>query len=448
MLAKFRITMLGAIAIAAVSVAAPARAQTAFELAFDGSVFNCSDSALNGPVSFNFSGSGQTSGANTIFVVDFGGDLGSISIPVPTESVQAIVDAVSAAGGSLTVDIGPEPLGPPGCDVQGHLTISVEGGSPGTLSASAPGSAATVLSTLVTGTRSDLAGIGSRIKSVFSGRGTGVLTSSNGLLVTGMAAGNGDALGFGAWAGYSYTDTRNDFVTTAFDSTRHGVLFGIDALHGDNLLVGVALGLDRSEVRTRFNGGEQDITGMTVAPYVGLLLSDWLTLDATLGYGDTQTDQFRTAGGARISSDVESSRMFGSLNATATHAFDRLLVSGRTGLLYAKQTDDSFVESNGTVIPKQRTRLGRFLIGGELAYSAGAWEPYVSGMYEHDFTSTSITFAPGVAQPRRDDSDVLFAVGLRYFGNDRLSAYVEYSKLIGRRHIDEDTISANVRWTF
>jgi hypothetical protein len=164
---------------------------------------------------------------------------------------------------------------------------------------------------------------------------------------------------------------------------------------------------------------------------VGLLLNEWLTLDATVGYGDTQTDQFRTAGGTRVSSDVESSRMFGSVNATATHSFDRLLVSGRTGLLYATQKDDSFVESNGTVIPEQRTNLGRFLIGGELAYSAGAWEPYVSGMYEHDFTSTSITFAPGVAQPRSDDSDVLFAVGLRYFGDQRLSGYVEYSKLIG-----------------
>lgn len=448
MLPKFSKVALGALAVSAACFALPATAQTGFELSFDGSVFNCMDTGQNGPVSFTVSASGQASGTDTVFVLDFGGSFNPISVPIPTDSLQAIVDAVSSAGGSLTVDIGPEPLGPPGCDVQGHLKITVTGGSPGTLSASAPGSVATTLSTLVTGTRSDLAGIGSRIKGVFSGRGTGVLTSSNALMVTGMAAGNGEAPGFGAWAGYSYTDTRNDFATTAFDSTRHGMLFGIDALYGDSLLVGVALGLDRSEVRTRFNAGEQGVTGMTVAPYVGLLLNDWLTLDATLGYGDSQTDQFRTAGGARISSDVESSRMFGSVNATATRAFDQVLVSGRTGLLYATQSDDSFIESNGTVIPKQRTNLGRFLIGGELAYSAGAWEPYVSGMYEHDFTSTSVAFAPGVAQPGRDDSDVLFSVGLRYFGNDNLSGYVEYSKLLGRRHLDEDTVSANVRWKF
>jgi outer membrane autotransporter protein len=227
------------------------------------------------------------------------------------------------------------------------------------------------------------------------------------------------------------------------------VLFGVDAMHGDNLLMGVALGLDRTDVRTRFNAGEQGVTGMTIAPYIGVLFSDWLTMDATFGYGDAQTDQFRTtAGGARINSDVESSRVFGSVNATATHAIDRLLLSARTGALYATQKDDSFIESNGTVIPESRTNLGRFLLGGELAYAAGNWEPFVGGTYQYDFTRTETVFAPGVAQPRNDDADLLFAVGLRYYGDDGLSGAIEYNKLIGRRNLDEDTISANVRWTF
>ncbi len=223
---------------------------------------------------------------------------------------------------------------------------------------------------------------------------------------------------------------------------------GLDITPQKNWIVGVSVALERTSVNTRFNGGEQDITGISVTPYMGYLLSDWLSIDAALGISTVQTDQFRTAGGTRITSDVESTRLFGNINATATWTFGSLLASTRAGMLYATQDDDDFRESNGGTFQSNRTSVGRFLLGGELAYSAGSFEPYVGATFEHDFTRTGVSFAPGVAQPRSDDSDVLAAIGLRYYGGDDLSGSIEYSTLLGRRNLDEDTISANVRWKF
>lgn len=39
-------------------------------------------------------------------------------------------------------------------------------------------------------------------------------------------------------------------------------------------------------------------------------------------------------------------------------------------------------------------------------------------------------------------------LNFRYFSDKGVSGSVEYNKLIGRRHIEEDTISANLRWRF
>ncbi|MFT5172672.1 MAG: outer membrane autotransporter protein, partial [Gammaproteobacteria bacterium] len=201
-------------------------------------------------------------------------------------------------------------------------------------------------------------------------------------------------------------------------------------------------------VKTRFNNGEQSATGISVTPYIGYLFSNWLTFDAAVGIGSVSTDQFRTAGAARISSDVESTRIYGSMNATATWTFDRVLASGRAGLLYATQEDDKFLESNGAAVARSRSSVGRLLFGGELAYSLAAWEPYVSGTFEHDFTRTRTIAVAGVAQPKNDDTDVLFATGLRYFGKNNISGSVEYSTVLGRRNLDEDNFSASVRWQF
>ena len=117
-------------------------------------------------------------------------------------------------------------------------------------------------------------------------------------------------------------------------------------------------------------------------------------------------------------------------------------------MLWATQRDDDFLESNGQRTQDARFNVGRFLLGGELAYSVGDWEPYASGLFEYDFTRTTQTFAAGVRAPEHDDTDVLVSVGLRYFGNNNITGSLEYNTLLGRQDLDEDTFNASIRWQF
>ena len=251
-----------------------------------------------------------------------------------------------------------------------------------------------------------LPAISNRIGAVFRGTANGLLSSSNVYSINGMAAGDGERPPIGAWAGYSFTDSSNDFSSTAFSSDRHTVMLGLDTMPTDRMLLGVSVSLERSETKTQFNGGEQDVTAISLTPYAGFLLTDWLTVDMAVGIGSVSNKQFRTSGAAQITSDLKSTRVYGSVNATATWAFDRILATGHTGLLYATQDDEDFRESNGTLIGDSRSKLGRFLFGGELAYSAGAWEPYVSGTFEYDFARTDAEFS----QPASRHRDTMTAI--------------------------------------
>jgi len=435
----------GAALVAALLLPAPASAQSALSVSVSGDVLGCVDTSLNGPVDLSFTLTASPSGNYTIINVDFGGSLGSFETMVPNSDIEALSSALASAGGSIEISLN-EPLGPTGCSFVGTLSITLAGGNQ--VGPNAPGNIATTRAVIEAFARTSLPAVSNRIRSVFRGFTSGLQASGNTYTISGMAAGSGERTPIGAWAGYSYTDTENDFVSTAFESERHTALFGLDVMPRDDLLLGVSLSLERSDVDTRFNGGEQNITAISVAPYVGFLLTNWLTVDAAAGVGSVQNDQFRTAGGARISSDVESLRVFANVNATGTWALGPLLASGRAGLLYVTQEDDEFTESNGVVIGDTRSRLGRFLLGGELAYATGAWEPYVGATFEHDFSRDRVSFAAGVAQPKSDASDVLFAAGVRYYGRDDLSGSIEYSTVLGRRNLDEHIVNANVRWSF
>lgn len=418
--------------------AAPAAAQT-LTVSISGTLSGCENGEDNGSFESSFT---FTAGSGSVRV-NFGGDLGSI--PIDVASFDALIAAIADAGGSLVIPITGADLGSSSaCIFDGTISYVLEGRAVGP---DAPGNLTTTTAVIDTFVRSSLPAISNRIRALFSGKGTGVLASANGLTLSGLAAGDG-GVPFGAWAGYSYTDSENDFVTTAFTSTRHDVLLGLDTMPAEHWVVGVSVALEKTRVNTRFNGGEQDITGISFTPYAGYLLSDWLSLDAAVGVSSVSTDQFRTASGARISSDVDSIRIFGNVNATGTWTLGQVLASARAGMLYATQDDDAFSESNGVRFAGARSTVGRFLLGGELAYTAGAWEPYVGATFEYDVTRTRATFAPGVAAPRADDTDVLLGIGLRYFGSGDLSGSIEYGRLLGRRNLDEETLSASVRWQY
>ncbi len=344
--------------------------------------------------------------------------------------------------------------GPPNCEIQGSGTFTLveepleDGVVNPEETASSVVTAPVILKTQVQAISTSL---NARISDIVRGIGGGPRVTANGVYqgISGLAAGEGGP-SYGVWASYSYSDFDNDFAATLLDGHRHNVLAGADMTPRDNMVLGVAFGYEFASIDTKFNGGDQDTDGFTIAPYFGLLLSDNWNVSATVGYSSLDTDQFRTdALGNRVTSNPDSDRWFGTLNLNGYTTWNDWLFTGRIGMLQARNIQESFDESDGTAVGRTTTELGQWNVGGEAAYSWGEFEPFARVTYENDYSLSRITIAGTGPQPSRDDDNWLFGLGLRYFSSDNgLSGNIEWYKRLGREDYDEDTFTATVRWEF
>ncbi len=323
----------------------------------------------------------------------------------------------------------------------------------------APSNSVTDSEVLNTQVRTVTTAIGGHIQGVIRGTVPRQEIANNHLMdMTGINAGDG-MINVGMWVSGTYTDYKNDFALTAFDGDTMLGLVGIDIAPTDNVLLGVALGYENSDINTLFNSGTQESDGYTVAPYFGIILNDYFSIDGSFGYSDIKTDQFRLiqviAPGANavLTSSPSSERYFATLNLNAITYVGNWVLGARGGALYAKNKQEAFTEISSiplvvpAPVPETETKLKLWYLGGDIAYGVGLFEPFASFMYEKDFDSTEIIFPSG-PQPSNDDDSYLVGAGLRYFGTDRLSATLEWDRRLGRDNFDEDRFSLVIRGDF
>ncbi len=305
---------------------------------------------------------------------------------------------------------------------------------------------------LATQVRSITTNIGTRIGDVLHGiQHPGPRVSSNGLMYENSAGLNaGDRMiNYGAWASYAYSDYNNDLSSTAFDGHTHTVLAGVDVAPWEKVVIGLSAGYENSDIDTGFNRGNQQSEGYTIAPYFGAVLSDVWSVDFSAGYSNIDYDQFRLAPitNAKVTSHPNSDRWFGALNVNGLWTYDKWILGAKIGTLYTKSVQNSFTESDGTQVSQTDDRLGQWLLGGNVAYSLGEFEPFASATYERDYTRTTITVLTG-PQPVNDNDDVLVGAGLRYFGPKGITGNLEWNKRVGRANFDEDVVTATLRLDF
>jgi hypothetical protein len=263
----------------------------------------------------------------------------------------------------------------------------------------------------------------------------------------GLSAGDG-AFRWGAWASASYTDSDDDFTAAASDSKRVSFMGGADfAPWQDNVLFGAALGFEHTDADTAFNGGEQTVNGLTIAPYVAAFWGEHFGADLTIGYTDMRIDQFRTVAGTRISSDPESERWFAAANFNYIRTHGAWVLGGRGGLLFARDRIDGFTESNGAAVAGTSFKLGQAQLGLDAAYRwRDGWEPFGSLVYEYDFSKTDLR-QRGLNRDV-DDSGFVLGLGMRYFGDGGTSGLIQLTSVLGRNNIDEYSIGATIRTDF
>ena len=162
------------------------------------------------------------------------------------------------------------------------------------------------------------------------------------------------------------------------------------------------------------------------------------------------TDQFRTDDilGTRVTSSLDSQRWFLSGNLNYTTYVGNWLLSGRGGLVWAKELQDGFVESDGTVVGESAVKAGRATLGAEIAYAGASFEPFVGGTFEYDFIAIETTVGAGTPVPDDDRSGGVVNIGARYFNNNGISASFQYSTLLDRGTLSEHSVDLFVRMDF
>jgi outer membrane autotransporter protein len=239
-------------------------------------------------------------------------------------------------------------------------------------------------------------------------------------------------------------------VSTAFESDRAGLSLGGDYAIRDNVFAGLAVAADYSDTDTQFNAGHQDSWTLTLAPYAAWLVTDALSVDATVGYARAYIDQNRTdpVGQSLVTSDTRSDRWFAAINGAYRFDLGRWSLIASGGWLWARDMQRGFSESDGTRVGNQLFKIGQLKAGGEIAYAFDHFEPYVGANLEWDYSSTRSEFAADEPAPDNDPLGAQLMVGIRYFGDDSLSGGLNVSTVLGRDDFSSLTLGATVRYDF
>jgi hypothetical protein len=259
------------------------------------------------------------------------------------------------------------------------------------------------------------------------------------------AAGGGTGGGNGAggasgseslWISGTASSLENTFSRTAFHGNTNNLLVGFDLTRSNTYVMGLSLGYEASNFATAFNVGDERTRGYNVNPYFAVLLSDTLSVDVILGYGDFNTRQSRTLGSLTvplgtdvITSEFSSTRGFVSANLTHVSTAGDWKLTGSLGALASKREQDAYLESNGASVPSAETStVEQYNLLLEAAYGRGGSEAFLGALYENTRDPQQIQFATG-PQPANDPDSVMLTAGWRHFGRGLTASFVFNTRL-------------------
>ena len=333
---------------------------------------------------------------------------------------------------------------------QGNYTGSIGRADVG---AATPGDLVTNNAQLQFQVASFVGAIQGHLNNRFFGGGRGSIdVGANGFsLDNGGAASAGAFDRVGVWANYAFTDFDNDFAGAAIDGATHNIIAGVDFQPFDGGVLGIAIGVEISDVDTKFNGGELDKNGFTIAPYFAVQFNDNISFDISGGYSHLTIDQFRVTNNTQVISDTDSQRYFIAVNGNGVWTRGPFVIGARTGFMAARESVNGFRESDGTVTADRDVHFSQWSIGGDVGYSVGSWEPYVTASYQYDFAKDEYSAVNdgGVTEVVNDDNDdMLMGFGVRYFNDKGISANIEFTTRVAREHVEEHNFSGTLRYDF
>ncbi len=265
--------------------------------------------------------------------------------------------------------------------------------------------------------------------------------------ITGLAAGD-EMQGISLWTNASYSTLENDHAPTAYDGDVTAVSIGGDMRLSDQLMLGLSLGYDVTDMETDANSGNSDTDGFSISPYIAYAITPEHSIDVMLGYARSRTDQVRFQTGTRITGDSDTTRRFISANYNYSRWVGLWNLGANAGYVWSRSKRETFTESDNTVNRGTTTINGQFRLGVKAAYWLDGIMPYASLTYEEDIIYARTEVGAGQEQFANDANGFSIALGANIFGDGPLSGGFQVSTVRSRKDVESHTVSANLRYSF
>lgn len=252
------------------------------------------------------------------------------------------------------------------------------------------------------------------------------------------------------WLASSVTWLNKTDKNGNYGGSVSNAVVGYDRRLSENLIGGIALGYEKVLINTRYvaNGGSVEGDTVSVAPYLGYVLADWLVLDASAGYARVM---YRFKANATETGDSTANRFFGSTNLTAFERMGDTLFKASVGYLRIGEFQGSYTSSQATFNRASLANFGQLQgtlsAGHDFRTSQGIFTPNAFVRYEYDVPhSAKVDLADGY-RSTTDRDGVVFGLGfdaaLEDFKINLAATTTQF-----RTNTEMYGVAANVRYSF
>lgn len=256
------------------------------------------------------------------------------------------------------------------------------------------------------------------------------------------------ALGINVWGNPFYTYAEDDNASTGYKSDTYGAFLGGDYALNKDYTVGLMFGFDDTETDSKVNGGGSDTFGFTVAPYARIILNKTYSVDATVGYTTSDSDNDRVATGVKIVGSSDTSRWFTGLGINGSYWHDRWNFLARAGTSLSFDDRDGFTESNGTRVAGDSSTFAQAQLGATAGYYFKNVRPWVSATYAYDYARELPKVATTQTSPSDDRDQVILGGGATVFGLGAVTGDVSVKHSLWKEKYDNTTVGLTLSTSF
>lgn len=311
--------------------------------------------------------------------------------------------------------------------------------------------------------------IADRVSAVSSGIGTGGLSGQSSLGIAScnpaLTGDGGDTAqntanapqpapkpDNGVWVSSSATWIKKTDPSGEFSGSVETAVAGYDRKVASSTILGLAFGAETAFINTRYNAGTIRGRSISMSPYVGFALTDWLTLDATVGHAWVYYNYTDGSAAAEVFSDAHAGRWFGATDLTAKDHIDDVVLTAAVGYMRVSETEKTFISTNKTVVDTTAVNIGQMRAtvgaGYDILTSWGKLTPsaFVRIQYEVPHEGAA-TLATGYVTST-DTTSAVFGINLDAQVNKVWTFNVFGNTEEFRQNTSARTLGLNARYAF